>query len=133
MGVLQAVRHISISIDREPSEVYEFVSNPENLPKWASGLGSSIKHVDGEWLAEAPMGKVKIRFAKRNTFGVLDHDVITESGVMFHNPMRVIPNGSGSEIVFTLLRQPDTSDEKFSEDADWVEKDLRTLKTVLER
>jgi uncharacterized membrane protein len=133
MGALQAVRHIAVSINRPAAEVYESVSNPENLPKWATGLGGPIKNVDGEWIAEAPMGKVKIRFAKRNTFGVLDHDVISEPGGKFHNPMRVVPNGSGSEIVFTLLRQPDMSDEKFLEDANWVEKDLRILKAVLER
>lgn len=133
MKVLQAVRHISVSINRPPREVYEFVSNPENLPKWATGLGRSIKNVDGEWIAEAPMGKVKIRFAERNTFGILDHDVISASGGTFHNPMRVVPNGNGSEVIFTLLRQPDMSDEKFSEDANWVEKDLKILKAVLEK
>lgn len=130
---LQAVRHISVSINRPPNQVYDFASNPENLPKWATGLGGSIKNVNGEWIADAPMGKVKIRFAKRNTFGILDHDVILESGVKIHNPMRVVPNGSGSEVVFILFRQPDTSDEKFSEDAKWVEKDLRILKDLLEK
>lgn len=133
LRALQAARHISVSINRPPLDVYDFVSNPANLPKWATGLGQSITNVDGEWVAEAPMGKVKIRFAGRNTFGVLDHDVVLESGVKIRNPMRVVPNGSGSEIVFTLLRQPDMSDEKFSQDAAWVEKDLRTLKALLEK
>ena len=32
------------------------------------------------------MGKVKIRFAESNPFGVVDHDVILESGVRIHNP-----------------------------------------------
>lgn len=129
----QAVRHISVSINRLPDQVYEFASNPQNLPKWATGLGGSIKNVNGEWIAEAPMGKMKIRFAKRNTFGILDHDVILESGVEIHNPMRVVPNGSGSEVVFMLFRQPEVSDEKFSEDAKWVEKDLKILKDLLEK
>jgi len=126
-------QHISISISRPPDQVYDFVSNPENLPKWATGLAGSIKNVNGEWIADAPIGKVKIRFADRNTFGILDHDIILESGVKIHNPMRVVPNGRGSEIIFTLFRQPDMSDEKFSEDAKWVEKDLRILKDLLEK
>jgi len=132
-NTLPVVRHISVSINRPSDQVYDFASKPENLPKWATGLGGSIKNVNGEWIADAPMGKVKIRFAKRNTFGILDHDVILESGVIIHNPMRVVPNGSGSEVFFTLFRQPDVSDEKFSEDAKWVEKDLRILKDLLER
>jgi hypothetical protein len=127
------VRHISVSINRPANEVYEFASNPGNLPQWATGLGGSIRKVKGEWTADTPMGKAKIRFAEKNQFGILDHDVILESGVTFHNPMRVLPNGRSSEVIFTLFRQPDMSDEKFSEDAKWVEKDLRILKDLLEK
>jgi hypothetical protein len=47
--------------------------------------------------------------------------------------MRVVPRGKGSEIIFTLFRQPDMSDEKFAEDAKWVEKDLKRLKGLLEQ
>jgi hypothetical protein len=112
--------------------VYSFVSNPENLPKWATGLGGSIKKVQGEWIADSPMGKMKIKFAEDNRFGILDHEVLLEYGVKIDNPMRVIANGVGSEIFFTLIRQPDISDEKFEEDAKWVEKDLGMLKGILE-
>ncbi|MHB8845498.1 MAG: SRPBCC family protein [Nitrospirota bacterium] len=126
------VRHISVTINRPPHEVYSFVSNPENLPKWATGLGGSIRKASGEWVADSPMGKIKIKFAEKNKFGVLDHEVVLASGVKIDNPMRVIANGEGSEIFFTLIRQPDMSDEKFAEDARWVEKDLRILKGLLE-
>jgi hypothetical protein len=126
------VRHISVSIDRPPAEVYRFASTVENLPRWATGLGQSIQQVDGEWIAESPMGKVRVRFAAQNEFGVLDHDVTLESGATIHNPMRVMPNAAGSEVIFTLFRQPEVSAEKFAEDARWVEKDLRTLKSLLE-
>ena len=34
--------------------------------------------------------------------GVLDHDVTLPSGETVHNPMRVIPDGDGCEVVFTL-------------------------------
>ena len=88
----------------------------------------------GEWTADTPTGKAKIRFAEKNQFGILDHDVILESGVTFHNPMRVVSNGrSSSEVIFTLFRQPDVSDEKFLEDAKWVEKDLTILSDLLEK
>ncbi len=125
-------RHISVFIDRPVHEVYEFTRKPENLPLWASGLGESIKKVKGGWVADSPMGKIRITFAKKNEFGVLDHDVTLESGVTIRNPMRVIPNGTGSDIVFSLVRQHGMDDKKFSDDAAWVEKDLNTLKQVME-
>lgn len=129
----QTVQHISVSIERPPDEVYAFASNPEHLPQWATGLSGSIKKVQGEWIADSPMGKVKIRFVQANAFGVLDHEVVLESGVRIWNPMRVVARGNGSEVIFTLFRQPDMSDEKFADDARWVEKDLRKLKGLLEQ
>jgi hypothetical protein len=47
--------------------------------------------------------------------------------------MRVIANGKGSEVFFTLIRQQEVSDEKFAQDARWVEKDLKILKGLLEK
>jgi hypothetical protein len=114
---MNEVQHVSIYIARRPSDIYEFVSNPNNLPLWAAGLASSEVHREGgAWVADAPFGRVKIRFAEKNTFGVMDHDVELDSGVIIHNPMRVVPNGDGSEFIFTLLRQPDMSEEQFAED-----------------
>jgi hypothetical protein len=122
-----------VSIERRAAEVYEFASNPENLPRWAGGLSGSIKKVDDEWIAEAPMGTVKVNFAEKNKFGILDHDVTLSSGARFYNPMRVFPNNDGSEVIFTLYRQADMSDQKFADDAGSVESDLKKLKTLLEK
>ncbi|MDY0395627.1 hypothetical protein RWE15_15855 [Virgibacillus halophilus] len=73
-----------------------------------------------------------IRFVERNKLGVLDHYVTISTGQEILNPMRVIPNGSGSEVMFTLFQSTEISDEKFAEDAKLVESDLKTLKDKLE-
>jgi len=52
------------------------------------------------------MGRMKVKIAEKNQFGVLDHDVTLPSGVKVYNPMRVFPNNDGSELVFTLYRRP---------------------------
>jgi hypothetical protein len=48
------------------------------------------------------------------------------------NPMRVIPNGDGCEVVFTLRRLPDMSDEDFEPDVGLVRADLTRLRRVME-
>jgi len=126
-------KHIGISINRSAAQVYEFAANPENLPQWAAGLSGSIKKVNEDWVAESPMGKVKVKFAEKNQFGVLDHEVTLPTGVTVYNPMRVFPNNDKSELVFTLYRRPNMSDQEFAEDAKSVEKDLAKLKTLLEK
>jgi hypothetical protein len=47
--------------------------------------------------------------------------------------MRVLPNGGGSEFVFTLIRRPGVSDAEFAKERAAIENDLKALKALLER
>jgi hypothetical protein len=131
-GMPSESKHISVWIDRPAADVYEYASDPANLPRWAPGLGSSVENVDGQWFVETPAGRAGFAFAERNTYGVLDHEVTLPSGEVFYNPMRVVPHGDGCEVVFSLRRLPDISDEDFARDAGLVQADLNRLKQVVE-
>lgn len=126
------VRNITVSIRRPPTDVYAFVSDGANIPRWAAGLGKEIRRADGEWVAEGPLGNVRVRFALPNDLGVADHDVTLSTGATVHNPIRVLPNGAGSSVIFTLMRLPGVSAQQFVQDAQAVERDLTTLKALLE-
>jgi Polyketide cyclase / dehydrase and lipid transport len=126
-------RQVTERIDRPATGVYDFVSDPANLPRWARGLGSAAEQVDGRWFVETGTGRVSVAFAERNAFGVLDHEVTLPTGEVFYNPMRVTPDGDGCEVVFTVRRAPGTSDEDFERDAGLVQADLTTLKHLMER
>ena len=125
-------RTVSITIERSPQEVFAFVRDARNLPRWAYGLGSSIDNVAGEWIARTAQGSMKFRFVERNDFGVLDHYVKPQHGAEVYVPMRVIANGSGSELVFTLFRLAGMTEEEFERDAATVLQDLSSLKRLLQ-
>ena len=114
------------------AEVYAYASDPANLPEWAPGLGSSVEQVDGRWFVETPDGRVGVAFAPPNDYGVLDHEVTLPTGDVVYNPMRVVADGDGSEVVFSLRRLPEMSDQDFDRDAGLVQADLTRLKRVLE-
>ena len=132
MATTHDARTISVSINRDPQDVYAFVRHPANLPQWASGLATTIEHVGDAWVIPAPDGPATIRFAAHNSFGVLDHWVRPAAGAEVYVPMRVIPNGEGSQLLFTLFRLPTMSDDQLAGDAALVERDLATLKRLLE-
>lgn len=134
IAVMSSVsRHISIDINADPRVVYDFAANPANLPKWASGLAGSEVTRDGDhWSTQSPMGAVAFTFAPDNEYGVLDHEVTLPSGETTYNPMRVIRNQQGSEVIFSLRRGPGMSEADFERDAEAVTEDLATLKSVLE-
>jgi len=125
-------RHVSVTIDRPLAEVYAYASNPANMPAWAPGLLKSLEQVDGQWVADSDAGRLVIEFTPPNDFGVLDHDVTFPSGQTFHNPLRVLPDGDGCEIVFTVRRQPDMTDAEFARDWGAVQADLQALKRIVE-
>ena len=129
---MSPTKNLSVSIGLDAQRAYGFLSLPENFPKWASGLAGSLKKAGGEWQAQTPEGPMKVRFSERNAFGVLDHWVYPKPSVEIHIPLRIIRNGEGCELVLTLFRQPGMSDEKFAADADWVTRDLRAAKKLLE-
>ncbi|PST21915.1 polyketide cyclase [Mesorhizobium plurifarium] len=127
-----SARIIHTAIERDWREVYAFMADHEKMPLWATGLSSGLTRDGDEWIAAGPLGNARVRFVSDNEFGVVDHLVTLADGTRVHNALRVVPNGDGAEVMFTLLRQPDMSDARFAEDAAWVEKDLAALKSILE-
>ncbi len=123
---------IGVSVARKPHEIYDFVSNAENLLRWAKGLARQVTKSGSGWIIQTPQGRMTFRFAPRNDFGILDHFVNTADGVEIYVPMRVFANQSGSEVTITVFRQPGMTDETFAEDLRQVEADLQTLKEIME-
>ena len=123
---------MSVSVDRPPSQVHAYVVDGSNLPAWAPGLARSVRPDGERWLVETADGPAHVHFTEPNPYGVADHRV-TGDGFDVHVSMRVVPNGDGSEVVFTVLRAPGASDDDFARDVDLVEQDLRTLRDLLEQ
>jgi hypothetical protein len=126
------MRRVAVAIDRPAAEAYDFLSAPENFPKWASGLAASMRNVGDDWIADTPEGRAVVRFSERNAYGVLDHSVTLPRGITVYVPLRIVAKESGCELVLTLFRQPGMSDERFAADAQWVMRDLDAAKRLLE-
>ncbi|KXF76745.1 polyketide cyclase [Paramesorhizobium deserti] len=126
-------RNISIAIERDWRDVSAFLARPENFPLWASGLANGLERSGEEWLADGPSGRVRIHFSPPNEFGVADHTVFLGDGNEVYVPLRVIRNGGGSEVIFTLFRIEEMGDELFRRDTEWIERDLKQLKELLEK
>jgi len=126
-------RTITVRIDRPFDKVYEFLVNPANWNQWAFGLGKNIRRSKNGWIADSDGGIASVRFTPPNSFGVVDHTVTRPSGQRVYVPMRLIVNGGGCELLFTLFREPKMSDAQFASDAGFVQRDLDGLKKLLEK
>ena len=135
MTQLRLARTLSISIAAPTADVYAFISDPRRLAEWATGLGTTPTPLpDGAWRVETPAGPMRVVFAPANEFGVVDHVVtpLTGRDPVADVPLRVVPNGTGSEVMLTVFQQPDMSDAQYDADCALVHADLERLKQALE-
>lgn len=126
------VRILNITVDVPLAAAYDFAHRPGNFAQWAAGMGSTLRETERGWIADTPLGEALVRFSEPNAHGVLDHWVRIGDRPEIYIPLRMIANGTGTEVELMLLRQPDMADADFERDAGLVEADLRRLKKLLE-
>ncbi|MFT3694082.1 MAG: hypothetical protein QM831_13140 [Kofleriaceae bacterium] len=110
------VRNLSTTIAVPLARAYDFAHRPDNFPKWAEGMTADAR----------------VDYTPKNEYGILDHRVHVGDKVIYV-PLRMIANGDGTEVVFTLFREPEMSDADFARDEAMVVKDLANLKALLEK
>jgi hypothetical protein len=124
----------SVSIRRVPEDVYRFLKDPMNWPKWAINSISEVRPTnDPDWFNMTTFqGEGRLRVCANDDFFLLDHDFHTVEA-SWSVPARVVANGDGSEFMMTFF-QPNTLDsEQFAQQASrMVEGELLTLKEILE-
>ena len=124
-------REIAVTIARPFHEVDDFLGERSQWPTWAAGLATGIERAGSDWIVQQGGGTARLRFLSDEP-GCHDHVVSLAGGHEVHVPLRAVPSGAGSEVVLTLIRQPAMSDAEFARDAEWVRRDLETLKRLLE-
>jgi hypothetical protein len=123
----------SVEIERSPEEIYDYVVNPEHFPEWATSFCLAVRKSGDGWSIDTTRGEMNLRFAERNPYGIMDHYVKAASGPELLTPARVVPSVSGSWVIMTMIRPTDREDPVFALDFRDPERDLQTLKHVLER
>jgi Polyketide cyclase / dehydrase and lipid transport len=129
---VQRTEVVHISILAPSQEVIAFLSDMNNWKTWAPWIRSVRKSSGRDWTLDTHAGLMKVRFVESNSLGVLDHEVTLASGVAVLNSMRVLANGSGSELVMVLFQSPEASTEEFERDIQAVRDDLARLKKAAE-
>lgn len=125
-------RIIHTTIHRSVAEAYDFAHRPENFPKWAAGMSSSLRKTDDGWVADTPEGQATVLFSERNAYGVLDHTVKIGDKPEISIPLRMIADGDATLVELVLFRLPEMTDEQWEADQASVTRDLSTLKKLLE-
>ncbi|MFI5972871.1 SRPBCC family protein [Streptomyces sp. NPDC051452] len=123
----------TVGIDCPWEQVFAFLADPANWPKWAVVNIRSIEPTDDPdwWRMSTPLGPARLRVRANAEFGVLDHDYVDDTAA-WCVPARVVPNGDGAEFMITFHQPPSLTEEVFKQQAELVDTELAALKEILE-
>ena len=127
-------RAVSVQIARPFDEVYDFLAEPSNFPKWGPVHDERMTLIGGRnYLVKMPRGEIVLRFIEPNPYGVLDYWAFLPGA----NPgaatsVRLVPNEEGCELTILWLQREGDDDVKFNSEVDWLTADLGVLKSLLE-
>jgi len=128
---------LTIAIDAPFEKVMSDLADPMTHPEWATEFFSgSAEKTEAEYvLVSVPMmgGIIKFKIEANIPLGILDL-YLTPQDSDFGAPLqvRVIKNGDGVDILWTLPRFPDTSDTNWERGLTSMSKELLALKKRLE-
>ena len=120
----------SISIAAAPSDVLAFLADPHNLPRWAPAFARSVSERDGQLRVDTGQGELPISVSVSRERGTVDLLSATEPRVGAFS--RVLPNGDGSEYLFTLFFAPDADDTAVEAQMAVVDQELEAVRALCE-
>ena len=126
--------HGSISIDVPPQVVLDLVADPTELPRWAPAFARAVRPAGGErWFVDTGEDEVRVRVRVSRELGTVDFlmaDAPEELGIGAF--ARVVPNGGGSELIFTRFHSDSTSEIELAEQRAVVAVELQTVRALCE-
>jgi hypothetical protein len=119
-------RTITITVERKTGDVFDAILKmpPKMMPD--AQINDS-----GWWSFTGPHGKSMIKFNENKLLGILDHQYVDEES-SWDVPMRVVSNGDVSEVVITLNKPDEITDEQFDLRMDDLAEMFTSMKNIIE-
>ncbi len=109
--------------------VFEFLSNTENIPKWATKFVKKLTLVGGKYKALTPIGEVFIRLDTNKKAGLIDIYAGPTEDNMTPAYMRIIslPDNS-TAVMFTFFQYDSTPDAIWKIFCEWIKIEVDNIK-----
>ena len=129
---------LTVTIDASMGKVAEDLADPTTHPEWAKEFfaGPLVPGPEGEFVAPVPMmgGAARFKVEADVERGILNLYLAPE-GAPFGPPIpvRLVPNGDGVDVLWTLARFPSFGDEEWTRGLEGMRRELADLKKRHER
>jgi Polyketide cyclase / dehydrase and lipid transport len=116
----------SIAIAAAPEVVLDYVADARTLPEWAPAFTRSVRAEGEHWRVDA--GLIDLRVSRER--GTVD--IVAASDPKRGVYTRVVPNGDGSQYLFTQFFPDGTPEDAVQAQVAVVEGELRAVRDACE-
>jgi uncharacterized protein YndB with AHSA1/START domain len=120
----------TISIATPPATVLDLVGDPLQLPRWAPAFAGAVRPAGDDWLVAGAAGEARVAVRVARAQGTVD--IVAARRPSEGAFTRVIPNGDGSELIFTLCFPDGTAEPAIEQQMAVVEDELRAVRSLCE-
>ena len=119
-------RTLSITVAKKTGDAFDAILNipPKMMPD--AKINDS-----GWWSFTGPHGKSLLKFNENKSLGILDHQYVDEES-SWDVPMRIVSNGDVSEVVITLNKPAELTDEQFDQRMTEIGEMFNSMKNIIE-
>src|SRR5262249_25890290 len=122
----------TITIDAPRDDVFAFLADGANLPRWAPNFATAVRPDGDGWIVDQGTGELRVALPANRELGTIDLVITLPSGARRAVYLRVLPNGDGAEFLFTLFHSDSRSDDDVARQNAEVAEELRRAKALCE-
>ncbi len=116
-----------------PKALFDFISQPENLPKWATSYAKSIRKEGDDYYIVTPAGEMIEIFEIDEKSGVIEMKCGPNKEQLWNWPCRVSSdNLDGSIVTFTCVQMPGQDEDEFDGQCVSLKAELQNLRQFVE-
>jgi uncharacterized protein YndB with AHSA1/START domain len=119
-------------LDAPSQRAFEYLSQPENLPRWATEFARELRVEGGRYTVVNGLGEFLFRIDADEATGVIDMYAGPSEEELALFPTRVVPlSGDRTAYTFTMFQAPGMPDELFESQYQSLRRELENVKREL--
>ena len=123
-------RTVTAVLDAPSEVVFEYLSQVDNLPEWASEFARELKYVDGKAKVVNGLGEFFFSIEADSDTGVIDMYAGPTEEQLAIFPTRVVRLGeSKSAYSFTMFKAPDMPDDLFESQYESLRREFDNIRS----
>ncbi len=124
---------IAVSLNAPKDKVFSYISDIENLPKWATNFCKDLKKEGSDYKITSCDGEMYFRFDTNKDTGVVDMTAGPSKEEMASWPARVVGlHDNTSVFIVTAVQFPDVPDDIFEMQVNSTYEEFENIRQAVE-